>query len=395
MKLCGGGRNGDDAIPPNSEMSNKVLLGPEESASTPSTTTLLEEASRSHPNAQRSVAAAVGTIPSGTFLAIADDDIPLEVTEKSSRLAPMAVLSQSILPLLVWSTVAAIAAVLYQWTRALPLWSAVAAVVSPPAPPPPRLALWSTVVAIVSPTPPPPPHGVMQQLYQWMNSLRSTLAAVVAAHPLLILTYCIVIIVGLMLLLLPSRTTSIPRRAHRARQASPCWIGGDSSILAAKRGERPSTGGGSGGGGGASSAVIPALLATGPAIFMMINKAPAPALMMSKLFLVSVLLASVAVVQAERVIYSPHKKADETAKEHAIDVARPSDHQMEETQKKEEETVGKLFRWKPRTQSITYVVCCDWCKYLMIYFPFFSRPFPRPILSELRYDWIRCDRSFH
>jgi len=79
---------------------------------------------------------------------------------------------------------------------------------------------------------------------------------------------------------------------------------------------------------------------------MMINKAPAPApaLMMSKLFFVSVLLASVAVVKAERVIYSPNKKADETAKEHAIDVARPSDHQMEATQKKGEETVGRTSR---------------------------------------------------
>ena len=76
MKLssaCGGG-GGDDAIPPNSETSNKVLLGPEQSAST----TLLEEASRTHPNAQRSVAAAVETIRAGTSLAIADDDIPLE-----------------------------------------------------------------------------------------------------------------------------------------------------------------------------------------------------------------------------------------------------------------------------------------------------------------------------
>ena len=204
----------------------------------------------------------------------------------------------------------------------------------------------------------------------------------------------------------------------------PRSFGGDSAVLAAKRGERPPTGarlgGGGGGGEGTSSMtasgaaespdsdtppkaaaasaipepIIPALLATGSAIYMMINKAPAPALTM-KLFFVSVLLASLAVVKAERIRHHPHEKVDRLANEHAIDVARPSDHQMEETQKKEEETVGKLFRWKPRTQSITYVVCCDWCKYLMIYFPFFSRPFPRPILSELRYDWIRCDRSFH
>ena len=218
----------------------------------------------------------------------------------------------------------------------------------------------------------------MQQLYQWMNSLRSALAAVVAAHPLLLLAYCIVIIVGLMLLLLPSRSEPLPRRARRASRSSPCWGGGDAAILAAKRGEKPSTGGGSGGGGGggASSAIasgaeepsesdpptsaasairepiIPALLATGSAIYMMINKAPAPApaLMMSKLFFVSVLLASLAVVKADRVnYYSPYKKADGTAKEHAIDVARPNDRQMEATQKKGEETVGKLIRSKPRS----------------------------------------------
>eukprot|EP00561_Arcocellulus_cornucervis_P014355 CAMPEP_0185802806 /NCGR_PEP_ID=MMETSP1322-20130828/2202_1 /TAXON_ID=265543 /ORGANISM="Minutocellus polymorphus, Strain RCC2270" /LENGTH=398 /DNA_ID=CAMNT_0028498591 /DNA_START=315 /DNA_END=1511 /DNA_ORIENTATION=- len=67
----------------------------------------------------------------------------------------------------------------------------------------------------------------------------------------------------------------------------------------------------------------------------MINKAPAPALTM-KLFFVSVLLASVAVVQAERVRHPPGKKG--------IDVARPNDHQMEETQKEGEETVGHASR---------------------------------------------------
>ena len=52
---------------------------------------------------------------------------------------------------------------------------------------------------------------------------------------------------------------------------------------------------------------------------MMINKAPAPALTM-KLFFVSVLLASVAVVKAEGVRHPPRRKADGTAMEHAIDV---------------------------------------------------------------------------
>ena len=227
---------------------------------------------------------------------------------------------------------------------------------------------------MVSHTPPPPPPpclGVMQQLYQWMNSLRSALAAAVEAHPLLLLAYCIVIIVGLVLLLLPSRSEPLPRRARRASRSSPSWVGGDSAILAAKRGERPSTGGGSGGGGGASSPIasgaegpsesdppataasafqepiLPALLATGSAIYMMINKAPAPApALTTKLFFVGVLLASVAVVKAERIRHHPHKKVDRLANEHAIDVARPSDHQMEETQKDGKETIGKLIRWK-------------------------------------------------
>mmetsp|Transcript_11670 Transcript_11670/g.27599 ORF Transcript_11670/g.27599 Transcript_11670/m.27599 type:complete len:424 (+) Transcript_11670:315-1586(+) len=60
---------------------------------------------------------------------------------------------------------------------------------------------------------------------------------------------------------------------------------------------------------------------------MMINKAPAPAAALTmKLFFVGV-LASVAVVKAERVRYP-----------------RPSDHQMEETQKDGEETVGRTSR---------------------------------------------------
>ena len=48
-------------------------------------------------------------------------------------------------------------------------------------------------------------------------------------------------------------------------------------------------------------------------------------------------------------MYMYIKKAEGTAKENAIDVARPSDHQMEETQKDGEETVGKLIRSKPRS----------------------------------------------
>ena len=430
-----GDGGGGGAIPPNSETSNKVVLGPEKSASTPSATTLLEEASRTHSNAQRSVAAAVETIRAGTSLAIADDDIPLEDATPLedaavvSCIVPIAALSQWILPLhvLVWSTVAAIAAVLYQWTRALPLWSAVAAVVSPPAPPPPRLSLWSTVAAMVSHAPPPPPcPGVMQQLYQWMNSLRSALAAVVEAHPLLLLAYYIVIIVGLALLLLPSRSEPLPRRARRASRSSPSWVGGDSPILAAKRGERPSTGGGSGGGGGggASSAIasgaegpsesdppataasavpepiLPALLATGPAIYMMINKAPAPApaLMMSKLFFVSVLLASLAVVKAERIRHHPHEKVDRLANEHAIDVARPSDHQMEEAQKDGKAIIGKLIRCLVRN-PLRMIICCDWCTYSHALLYFLPSTLVRSGLNfdPIRYDTTRSDtiRLFH
>ena len=93
--------------------------------------------------------------------------------------------------------------------------------------------------------------------------------------------------------------------------------------------------------------ILPALLATGSAIYMMINKAAAPApALTTKLFFVGVLLASVAVVKAERIRHRPNKKVDRLANEHAMDVARPSDHQMEETQKDGKETIGKLIRWK-------------------------------------------------
>ena len=247
-----GDGGGDGAIPPTSETSNKVLLGPEQSA---------EEASRTHPNAQRSVAA-------GTFLAIADDDIPLEDAAEISCIVGIAGFAGSLL------------------------------------------------------------------------SLR------------------------------PSWLGPLPRPF---RFAPPRSFGGDSAVLAAKRGERPPTGarlGGGGGGGTSSTAassadespeaaaasaipepILPALLATGSAIYTMINKAPAPAPALTmKLFFVGVLLASVAVVKAERIRHRPHKKvANEHAMEHAIDVARPNDHKMEETQTKEEETVGKLIRSKPRS----------------------------------------------
>lgn len=120
LGLAGGG---DDAIPPNSETSNKVLLDAEDSASTSSpATTLLD-------------AATVEANRSGTFLAVSDDTplalAPLEVCEKSSRPAAlMPALLRWMLPLRVWSVVAAIAAGLFQWMRALPLWSSAAAVVA-------------------------------------------------------------------------------------------------------------------------------------------------------------------------------------------------------------------------------------------------------------------------
>ena len=220
------------------------------------------------------------------------------VTEKPSRFAAlMPALLQWMLPLRVWSTVAAIAVAIYQWIRALPLWSQVAAVVADP------------------------------------------------LRPLRIRVVRIAVFAGYLLSLRPSWSWVGPL-PRPFRCASPRSFGGDSAVLAAKRGERPPTGArlGGGGVGGTSSTtassagkspdpdapkaaaasaipepIIPALLATGSAIYMMINKAPAPALTM-KLFFVSVLLASVAVVKAEGVRHPPRRKADGTAMEHAIDV---------------------------------------------------------------------------
>ena len=306
------GGGGDDAIPPNSETSNKVLLPEaEESTSTPSATTLLDTAT-------------VEAIRSGTFLAVSVDTplpfAPLEVTVKSSRPALMPAFFKWMLPLRVWSTVAAIAAAIYQWIRALPLWSPVAAVVA--------------------------------------DALRPLLIHVAG-------------FAGHLLSLRPSWVESLPRPF---RCASPRSFGGDSAVLAAKRGERPPTGARLGGGGGTSSttasgadespdsdtpkaaaaSAVPdpisaALHATGSAVDMLLHTAQAPALTMQLLY-VSVLLASVViVVDAERVRNSPRENADGTDIEHAIDVARPSDHQIEETQTKGEETVGKLIRSKPRS----------------------------------------------
>ena len=157
----------------------------------------------------------------------------------------------------------------------------------------------------------------------------------------------------------------------------PRSFGGDSAVLAAKRGERPPTGArlGGGGGGGTSSttasgaaespdsdtpkaaaaSAIPdpisaALHATGSAVDMLLHMAQAPALTMQLIY-VSVLLASVVIaVDAERVRNSPHRKADGTAREHSIDVARPGDHQIEEKQKDGKDIVGELLvRSKPRS----------------------------------------------
>ena len=248
------------------------------------------------------------------------------VTEKPSRFAAlMPAQLQWMLPLRVWSTVAAIAAGLFLWIRAHPLWSSAAAIVADPLRPL-RIRVAKFAGYLLSHRP----------SWSWFGPLR---------------------------------------RPFRFRCAAPRSFGGDSAVLAAKRGERPPTGArlGGGGVGGTSSTtassagkspdpdapkaaaasaipepIIPALLATGSAIYMMINKAPAPALTM-KLIYVSVLLASVAVVKAEGVRHPPRRKADGTAMEHSIDVARPGDHQMEETQTKGEETVGKRIRSKPRS----------------------------------------------
>ena len=156
----------------------------------------------------------------------------------------------------------------------------------------------------------------------------------------------------------------------------PRSFGGDSAVLAAKRGERPPTGARLGGGGGTSSttasiadespdsdtppkaaaaSAIPdpisaALHATGSAVDMLLHMAQAPALTMQLIY-VSVLLASfVIVVDADRVRNSPHRKADGATMEHVIDVARPSDHQIEEKQKDGKDVVGELLvRSKPRS----------------------------------------------
>jgi hypothetical protein len=74
---------------------------------------------------------------------------------------------------------------------------------------------------------------------------------------------------------------------------------------------------------------------------MLLKRAPTV-----KLFFVCGLLASVAVaVEATDLrLYSPRRKADGAAQEHAIDVARPSDHQKER-----KETVGEHIRWTPRS----------------------------------------------
>ena len=251
-------------------------------------------------------------------------------------------------------------AALSQWMRMLPLWSTVVAMVAPPAPPP------------------PPPLGPMAHLYQWMRALPlwSTAADVVAdtriPRPLLIyFVVVVVVIVGLMLLL-PSRSGPLPRRSRRAPKR---WYGSDAGVLAAKRGEKPPSGariGGGSGGGGTSSTItsggdeppaasdppraaapaisisepIPALLAAFSIVHtiasMLLKRAPTVKLF----FVCGLLLASVAVaVEAtDRRLYSPRRKAGGAAQEHAIDVARPSDHQMER-----EETVGEHIRWTPRS----------------------------------------------
>ena len=160
----------------------------------------------------------------------------------------------------VWSAVAAVAAAIYQWIRSLPLWSPAAAVV------------------------------------------------VAALRPLLI---HVVGFSGFLLSLRPSSVVPLPRPF---RCAPPRSFGGDSAVLANKRGERPPAGARLGGGGGTSStaasradksppdsdtpkaaaaSAIPdpisaALRATGSAVDMLLHTAQAPALTM-QLFFVSVL----------------------------------------------------------------------------------------------------------
>ena len=164
------------------------------------------------------------------------------------------------IPLHVWSAVAAVAAAIYQWIRSLPLWSPAAAVV------------------------------------------------VAALRPLLI---HVVGFGGFLLSLRPPSVVPLPRPF---RCAPPRSFGGDSAVLANKRGERPPTGARLSGGGGTSStaasradksppdsdtpkaaaaSAIPdpisaALHATGSAVDMLLHTAQAPALTM-QLFFVSVL----------------------------------------------------------------------------------------------------------
>ena len=175
----------------------------------------------------------------------------------------------------------------------------------------------------------------------------------------------------------------------------PRSFGGDSAVLAAKRGERPPTGARLGGGGGggegtssmtasgaaespdsdtppkaAAASAIPdpisaALHATGSAVDMLLHMAQAPALTMQLIY-VSVLLASVVVVvDAGRVRNSPRRKADGTAREHSIDVARPGDHQIEEKQKDGKDIVGELLvRSKPRSYSMMYIIYGMTCAHI-------------------------------
>jgi len=159
-----------------------------------------------------------------------------------------------------------------------------------------------------------------------------------------------IIIAGLMLLLLPSRSEPLPRRARAPKR----WFGGDAAVLAAKRGERPPTGarlgGGSGGGGGTSSmttssadkppesdspaSVIPepisVLLATCCTAHVLLKKTPAMAPAMKVFFAVLLLASVVVVVEADRILLNPRKKADDAAekqqKEVEVTVGANADH---------------------------------------------------------------------
>jgi len=280
------------------------------------------------------------------------------------------------IPLHVWSAVAAIAAAIYQWIRSLPLWSPAAAVVA--------------------------------------DALRPLLIHVVGFS-------------GFLLSLRPSSVVPLPRPF---RCAPPRSFGGDSAVLANKRGERPPAGARLGGGGGTSSttasradksppdsdtpkaaaaSAIPdpisaALRATGSAVDMLLHTAQAPALTM-QLFFVSVLLASVViVVDAERVRNSPRRKADGTAIEHAIDVARPNHHQREEEQKEGWNTVGELIRLTPRSimrffihtflYTYAHIICIHISTYLMICFPSFFVSYPIvPLFHRMRRPGANAGRA--